>query len=832
MGDQTTSGAVFAMITPYITGGRPLLSCGLADVAANWTWPTNNLANVWGVACAVVKDGNVARVFLVNDCNGTPARSAAGTAPGATPAISCADRLINIPVASLGPAPSSVVSITEVSAPALTCLNQTNSKDKLAGGTRPCNDPAFRGLFVPFTSSSSSSGYFGEVSNVVSVSSIPATGLPYLLPVFGFARIDIPLAAQTMTAVTTVNTGIDTTLFAGVSATTSFGSYNLLTVGTSSTSVHDSTGVTLLQFATPTFTAANLALLELTLANAPGNPLSPNGTVILQVIGINPAQPVVWNENAMTWANSQWLLNTPTGLVNSVGTNYVLLGPQNQTNPLAGIYNFVIGHISVSTSDPAGMVKKVDISRFVKRAQAANACSINIAIVRRFRKNTQSPASAAGDTIPADSFTGGAVSFYSGEAAANSPTLRTFSDASAPVATCNSQKQQNFTVSSVVSITNVNAATFNGTLSNLGRRLRQAIPSAASSTSTSISAALGLPSNGVTVSPSGTYVTNVALTLSANSPPNPAVLQNAVAAAAAAYPSAQGTSAGIASSQVIQNLKWNGSASVAFPNGTFYAVPNNVSTTSSDGVASEKHGALLASDAYPVPARRLLFSQDVPTRTGRKLLQQSYQVQVTFGTIADAEAFKVSFAAGTSTVSTIVQFINTNNTGANASPDLNVASISTSNAPSVDAQAVVDVYAPYHSPSSADVVYNVLAQGSTPLNQQFDQTYHGDASDLQIDPTTVQINAGWAPSGANAPASPPELVIVVVQTPPGPPSPSKLYTRNNFIGLGVGLGVGEFVFFSVIAAFAYFSYVKPLEAKAAASAPAVAAPADFAKAAV
>jgi len=824
VGDQTTSGAVFALIAPYITGGKPLLSCSMADVSANWTWPTIDLNNVWGVACAVVKDGNVARIFLVNDCNGTPARNQAGTST----TVNCADRQINIPVASLSPDQSSVVSISQVSAPANTCVNQTSSKDKLTGGTRPCNDPALAGRFTTFTTTTSFSGYFGEVSNVVAVSAIPASGLPFLLPVFGFARIDIPLAPQKTSVVTTSDSGKDTTLFAGINRGSSYGNVTLLTVGTSPTAVHDSTGVALLQFSTPTFSAANLALLELTLANPPGNTISPNVTTILQVIGINPKQPVVWNEAAMTWANSQWLLNTPTGLVNSVGTNYVMLGPQNKTNPLSGIYNFMIGHISVSSQDLPGTVKKVDITRFVKRAQANNACSISIAIVRRFRKNTQFPASPALDTIPADSFTAfGSVSFYSGEnSLSTAPTLRTFSDASSSTVTCNAQAQQNLTVSTTVGISNVNSATINGSISAVGRRLSQTVPSLVSSTTASISSALNLPSNSVSVSPTGTYMANLALSLSSNSPPDASVIQSALVHAANIYPSASAASVAVAGTQVIQFLKWNGTATLAYPNGTYVAMPNNVtSTTSTD--ASEKHGFNVASDAYPTPARRLLYTQDAPLTMGRKLLQQSYQVQVSFSSLAEAEAFTNSFVPGSSTVSSIVAFVNTNNSNSiTPNPDLSVASLSTSNVPSVDTQVVVDVYVPYHSPSSADVVFNSLTQGSNQINQQFDATFHGDASDLQINPTAVLIIPGYQPQGSSAPSTAPELVIIVQPTTVSSTTTTNtMYTRANFIGLGVGLGVGEFFFFSVFAATVYFLYVKPLQAIVAS---AVVAPAKVA----
>jgi hypothetical protein len=928
IGDMTTSGKIFSMTTPYITGAKQLLSCSIADSVAGWTWPTSNLNvpnNRPGVACAVVKDGNVARIFLVNDCNGTPARNNAGNAIGAATYF-CADRLINIPVASLSPAASSVVSISEVSAPSAFCVNQSNSKDQLQGGSRRCSD--FGGVFQSFTSSSSASGFFGEVSKFVNVSSIPSTGLPYLLPVFGFARIDIPLAAQTMTA---IPSGSDTTLFAGVNANTAYGNYPFLTVGTSSTEVHDSTAVSLLQFPTPSLGASNLALLELTLADAPGNVASPNTSVILQIIGINPKQPVVWNEAAMTWANTQWLLNKPVGLVNSIGTNYVLLGPQNKTSPLSGIYNFVIGHMSIHTSDPVGMVKRVDISRFVKRAQAANACSINIAIVRRFRRNLQAPASVSGETMAADSFTGGSVSFFSGESTTGAgPVLRTYSDSTTSPIVCNPQAQQNFTVSSILGISNVNAQTFHGTLSTIGRRLSAHVPSAANSTSSSVSKLLGVPANAVTVSPTGTFVTNVALTVGANSPPSPSTIQAAVDAAAASQ-----NYSSLANQSTVSLSSGQNISVIQYINGTAVVIPNSQGTTSSEfyNISTEDttyHEKMMNG------ARRLLFSGG-GVRTGRKLLQQSYSVQVSFTSLQDAEAFKLSFTPNSAVVTNIATHLHN---AANGDPDLDVGTIATSNDPSVDTLAVIDVYAPYHSSASSDIVYNTLAVNSTGMNQQFDDTFHGDASNLVVYPSTVQINAGWQPQGNSAPVEPPELLIIApngsvvvvavylsssvtlsgytvatfgvnegnsfcaavvsatgaigclvtsVTAPSGRhlltgsvvvaytisaapaaaaaasvamssstgalaspatftatgltavtacvpsriaptvasgsitggsttiitgPS-SKYYNRNAFIGLGVGLGVGEFVFFTFFAGIVYVWYVKPLEVAAA-----------------
>jgi len=44
-----------------------------------------------------------------------------------------------------------------------------------------------------------------------------------------------------------------------------------------------------------------------------------------------------------------------------------------------------------------------------------------------------------------------------------------------------------------------------------------------------------------------------------------------------------------------------------------------------------------------------------------------------------------------------------------------------------------------------------------------------------------------------------------------------MYTRANFIGLGVGLGVGEAVFCGALALAVYFMYVKPMQSALAAA---------------
>ena len=85
------------------------------------------------------------------------------------------------------------------------------------------------------------------------------------------------------------------------------------------------------------------------------------------------------------------------------------------------------------------------------------------------------------------------------------------------------------------------------------------------------------------------------------------------------------------------------------------------------------------------------------------------------------------------------------------------------------------------------MVFNVLAQGSTSLNQQFDTTYHGDASDLQIDPSSVVIAAGWQPQGSNAPSDAPELVIVITPVAPATAGNTNPYNRASFIGLLSGV---------------------------------------------
>ena len=838
VGDQTAGGAAFALIAPFVTGGKKLLQCSMSDTTAKFSWPPTTTTASLGLACALVQDGNVYRLFLAMDCNGTPARLKAGVT-GDTGY--CSDRQFTIPLSSLGVSASSVVSVSEVSAPANYCINPKDLKDTTAGGTRLCTDPAFAKYNTlypaaaallgsnmnPFSKAASKSGYFGEVSKVVPLNaSIISSGLQYTLPVFGVARIDIPINAQNKNEAPATT---DLTLMAGSNSDSPGGQLFNLSASISSTLVHDSTSAILMQFDASSFSAANLALLSLTLMNPPNT-----GNVILQVIGVNPSSPPVWNEGVATWNTLQYLLGKPKGLVQSIGDNFVTLGPTNRTNPTTGTWNYLIGHISVNAADAPGSVKTLDVTKFVQMAQAAKACTINIAIVRRFRQNVQSPADASGCTagsagcpanspigmtMPADSLEGGAAVFYSRDYpdTATAPRMALYADATAPVQQCSRASQLNTTITTTLYVAGISSGTASGR-----RRLLQTtaapVQLALTATAQAIATTLNIPVNGVYVSQVN-FTAVIAVSFSQSSSNGQPTAPFTAPQVAAGVNSLASTGSYLGSYFNGSTVPGGSSTDAALPVSSEYFTSMNMTYTPATVAALNAQQAS-AGNAFPqnlVSWRDSLPAglMDVPNDRRRKLLQNGfYTVTLTFTTIVQAENF-VAYMTNGNGMADLTSYMNANY--GNSLVQSNIAY-----PPTLAVGVVVDVYAPYHSPATSDSVFYAL-QDSQSLNTALDNlpgllsrrrlfqaNTVGDVVDLIVDNQPPTVVAGWNPQGSTAPATPPELVIVVVSpSSAASSSSSRTYTQGDMLGLGLGLGLGEAFLFTIVVVFLMYTLKKP-----------------------
>lgn len=258
----------------------------------------------------------------------------------------------------------------------------------------------------------STAGYNNEVSSLQPLYANNSWSFTVMLPKWAVMSITLPTGAQTNTALAPT---ADTSLFAtGVNAAAQ-GASSTLTVGTSVTSVHDTTSVALLRFntAATASTAISSALLELTVTAAPS---AANGPSLMSIYALNAAAAAAWAENTATWATASAapmsLLNaTVSGVIDSVVENFV--------NHASGIS--LAGHIMVSPGD-VGALKRVDVTDSVR-----NTSVVAFAIVRRMRNNLYTGNTAPAAGIPADRLSGGAaVSFASKEAAsaASRPALR------------------------------------------------------------------------------------------------------------------------------------------------------------------------------------------------------------------------------------------------------------------------------------------------------------------------------------------------------------------------------------------------------------------------
>ena len=395
VGDASLSAAAMKVITPYVINQRPLLTC---------SYPSGYGGFVY---CVTVSDGNKVHVILSNDYNGV-GTTGTGTATDPTAAPFPTGQAFNVSVdfgaaSGLGISTSSWAVINEASAPR----------------------------------------YFGEVSGLFAFAA-GAQVVARVVPPFGTIRITVPRNAQTVVPLLALDS---TTLAAGASVNTALGN-TLLSVGTSSTAVHDGTTVTLVSFDLTGNTAkganANIVLLELTVqaSTAP--------STVLNVVGLNPCVGTQWSSTNLTWAAASWALSQPSGVINQIVKNFVKMGPDPM---LPGPGNQLAGHITVLAGDmgTANALKRVDVTRHVNAMAAGGATRVAFLIARRFRTNgicvgstcpnfslkggavatsTTGTGNAKG-AVPPDDLSGGlAVSFYSSSAASNVPRLRIFADSS------------------------------------------------------------------------------------------------------------------------------------------------------------------------------------------------------------------------------------------------------------------------------------------------------------------------------------------------------------------------------------------------------------------
>ena len=278
-------------------------------------------------------------------------------------------------------------------------------------------------------------GACGEVALLTRISALPSATLTLTLPPWAVVRITVPAAAQSETLLAP---DADATLAAGANMGRNFGGDATLRVATAPAGVHDDTAVALLRFPAAAFAssgALSAAILELTVAAAPAA-----GTVVLAVVGINPAAPRDWAESGVTWAAADWAVAPLRNgaAVTRIAHNFARLGPWE------GNGNWLLGHVTVSPAD-AGATKRLDVTRFARAASDAGACSVTVALVRRVRRNAASPASGAGESIAADApfDAADALAFYSREAlqAQQRPGLRLLQDAGAAPGACNAAVQ-------------------------------------------------------------------------------------------------------------------------------------------------------------------------------------------------------------------------------------------------------------------------------------------------------------------------------------------------------------------------------------------------------
>jgi len=371
VGDVTLAGEAVAMTSKHLAGAKSLLTCTL-----NYTTYSGGFGK-----CLVVKDPLVIHILFTNNA---PQNTAA------------ADQTINVTGTDLA-----VVynwAGLNVSSSSYAILHEL-----------------------------SSAGYMGEISQIVSTST---SSLSRFLPAFGITRLAIPVNAQTMRNLTAIG---DAYVGAGTGISSTHGAETSLKVGTSNTSDHSTTFVSIIQFSLSGLTSyaqyANAAILGLTVDTTTTQFMN------LTVYGISTALASAFSESTSTWSSlgSMGLGSPVSGVITSIGQNFV-----------AGIGTAVdvAGHITVRPTD-AGAVKMVNVTSYINTAGKGGATDIAFMVVRKFRTTgictnpTIDTTSAypctggnqAGATAPDHLNSGASVAFFSKESAFP-PTLQIITDTS------------------------------------------------------------------------------------------------------------------------------------------------------------------------------------------------------------------------------------------------------------------------------------------------------------------------------------------------------------------------------------------------------------------
>ena len=391
IGDSSLSGETMALMTPFLVGQQPLLTCA----------PPTSYTNFGGfLFCVTVQDNSAGtnryHMILNNDYNGLG--SSGGSAADPTyPAPTGQAFALTVDFAGMNVNTQSFAIINEVSSP----------------------------------------NYFGEISDYISFANQQSRVVTHTVPPFGSIRITVPQNAQTENVIAST---ASVTLVAGANVGNNFGSSSYLTVATSTTSTHDTTSVALIEFDLTGYTAAaasaQMAILELTVASASIN----HEATVLSVVGINPCVGATWSESTITFNGASWVVTPPTGVISGIVNNFVKLGPQ----PGAGPGNAFVGHITINALD-AGALKRVEVTDYVSNAAAGGMTRVAFLVARRFRTNgvcignncpgscvagvcTPGPGNVAGYTPADDLDAGASASFYSDDAAQGGPVLRILAD--------------------------------------------------------------------------------------------------------------------------------------------------------------------------------------------------------------------------------------------------------------------------------------------------------------------------------------------------------------------------------------------------------------------
>ena len=225
---------------------------------------------------------------------------------------------------------------------------------------------------TPLVLSQTAAGLYGEVAGAWPLLSSASGNVTFAAPPYSTSVLSVPTVPHSNA---TVAASQDTSLVNGTAlqADPSTGDLQVTTsaAGVTGALQGSTTSVAMVQFIVPQpSSSVSIALLQLAVS------VPPKQNMTLTLVGVSPTNAstdgLIWGEQGASWATAGFAVTPGPLPAGPVAANFQVLGGGNS----------IVGHITVAAGTPAGTVKRIDVSQYIRSATVG---PVTFVIARRLR---------------------------------------------------------------------------------------------------------------------------------------------------------------------------------------------------------------------------------------------------------------------------------------------------------------------------------------------------------------------------------------------------------------------------------------------------------------